>query len=247
LPAYRLIELPSGRLLAEARPDILATPLAPGSLLKLAALIALYEQGAGEARLVCARRAVVDGRVLTCVHPDLHRPLTPAEAIGYSCNTYFAALSPRLSRQALDSVLVRLGLAPTSSESPVASAAVGLAGVRATPIQLLEAFLRVVGASKAQIAMPDGARQAVRAGTELASRAGTAAAIDAAGFSGLAKTGTAAMPGGGQTGLVTAVVNTELPTHAIVVVVPGAAGRDAAAIAAELLRRHGAPVRGAAP
>ena len=127
----------------------------------------------------------------------------------------------------------------------MASAAVGLAGVRATPIQLLEAFLRVAGASKVQVTIPEGARQAVRAGTELAARAGTAAAIGAAGFSGLAKTGTAAMPGGGQMGLVTAVINTELPTHAIVVVAPGAAGRDAAAIAAGLLERHGAPRRGA--
>jgi SpoIID/LytB domain protein len=241
-----LLELPSGRVLAEARPDILATPLAPGSLMKLAALIALYEQGAGGARLACARRAVVDGRAVTCVHPDLHRPLTPADAIGYSCNTYFATLAPRLSRQALDSVLVRLGLTPISPQSPVASAAVGLAGVRATPIQLFEAFLRVVGASKVQMAMPEGARQAIRAGTELAARAGTATAIGAAGFSGLAKTGTAAMPGGGQMGLVTAVVNTELPTHAIVVLAPGAAGRDAAAIAADLLERHGAPRRTAA-
>jgi len=244
-PAYRLIALPSGRVLAETRPDVLATPLAPGSLMKLAALIALYEQGAGGAHLACARRAAVDGRTVTCVHPDLHRPLTPAEAIGYSCNTYFATLAPRLSRPALDSVLVRLGLTPTSPQSPVASAAVGLAGVRATPIQLLEAFLRVTGESKVRVAMPEGASQAIRTGTELAARAGTAAAIGDAGFSGLAKTGTAAMPGGGQMGLVTAVVNTELPTHAIVVVAAGAAGRDAAAIAADLLRRHGAPGRAA--
>ena len=244
-PAYRLIELPSGRVLYEGRPDLLATPVNPGSLLKLATLIALYEQGAGDVRLVCARRAVVDGKDVTCAHPDLHRPLTPAEAIGYSCNTYFGALAPRLSRQSLDAVLVRLGLPPSMPGAPIASAAVGLGGVRATPAQLLEAFLRAVGASTVQVAMPDGARQAIRAGTELAARAGTAAAIGAAGFSGLAKTGTAAMPGGGQMGLVTAVVNTELPTHAIVVLAPGAAGRDAAAIAADLLRRHGVPARAA--
>ena len=244
-PAYRLVELPSGRVLSEGRPDILATPVAPGSLVKLATLIALYERGAGDTRLACARRMVVDGRAITCVHPDLHRPLTPAEAIGYSCNTYFGTLAPRLTRQSLDAVLVRLGLPPSMPGSPVASVAVGLGGVRATPAQLLEAFLRAVGASKVDVSMPDGARHAIRAGTELAARAGTAAAIGAAGFSGLAKTGTAAMPGGGQMGLVTAVVNTELPTHAVVVLAPGAGGRDAAAIAADLLSRHGAPGRAA--
>jgi len=242
-PAYRLVALPSGRVLAEARPDVLATPVAPGSLMKLAALIALYEQGLGDVRVACSRRVVVDGKPLTCVHPDLHRPLTAAEAVGYSCNTYFGTLAQRLSRQSLDSVLVRLGLAPVAPGAPVASAAVGLGGVRATPAQLLEAFLRVVGASRIGVAMPDAARNALRAGTELAARTGTAAALGAAGFSGQAKTGTAPMPGGGNMGLVTATVNSELPTHAIIVLAPGAAGTDAAAIAAGLLRRHGVPHR----
>ena len=242
-PAYRLIALPSGRVIAEARADVLATPVAPGSLMKLAALIALYEQGFGDVRMACTRRVVVDGAALTCVHPDLHRPLSPADAIGYSCNTYFGTLAQRLSRQALDSVLVRLGLGPVAPGAPVATAAVGLGGVRATPLQWLEAFRRIVGDSPTSVTMPDAARRALRSGTELAARSGTAGALGAAGFSGLAKTGTAPMPGGGVLGLVTAVVSSELPTHAIVVLAPGAAGADAAAIAADLLRRHGAPHR----
>ena len=244
-PAYRLIALPSGRVAAEARPDVLATPVAPGSLMKLATLVALYEQGLGDVRVSCTRRVVVDGKPLACIHPDLHRPLTAAEAIGYSCNTYFGTLAQRLPRQSLDAVLVRLGLSPIAPGSPVASAALGLGGVRATPIQLLEAFLRLTGGSSRRAAMPEAARQALREGTELSARAGTARAIGDAGFSGLAKTGTAPMPGGGTMGLVVAVVNAELPTHAIVVLAPGAAGTDAAAIAADLLGRHGAPRRDA--
>ncbi len=244
-PAYRLIALPSGRVAAEARPDVLATPVAPGSLMKLATLVALYEQGLGDVRVSCTRRVVVDGKPLACIHPDLHRPLTAAEAIGYSCNTYFGVLAQRLPRQSLDAVLVRLGLSPIAPGSPVASAALGLGGVRATPIQLLEAFLRLTGGSSRPAAMPEAARQALREGTELSARAGTARAIGDAGFSGLAKTGTAPMPGGGTMGLVVAVVNAELPTHGIIVLAPGAAGTDAAAIAADLLGRHGAPRRDA--
>lgn len=244
-PAYRLIDLPSGRVRAEARPDVLATPVAPGSLMKLATLVALYEQGLGEVRMSCTRRAVVDGKPLTCVHPDLHRPLTAAEAIGYSCNTYFGVLAQRLRRQSLDAVLIRLGLGPTAPESPVASAAIGLSGVRATPIQLLEAFLRLTGRSTNRAAMPEAARLALREGTELAARAGTARAIGDAGFSGLAKTGTGPMPGGGTMGLVVAVVGEERSAQAIVVIAPGAAGADAAVIAADLLERHGAPKRSA--
>jgi len=90
---------------------------------------------------------MVDGKRLTCVHPDLHRPLTAAEALGHSCNVFFATVAQRLPRQALDGVLVRAGLPPVSPGAPLASAALGLSGIRATPPQLLDAFLRLVGPS----------------------------------------------------------------------------------------------------
>jgi SpoIID/LytB domain protein len=51
----------------------------------------------------------------------------------------------------------------------------------------------------------------------------------------LAKTGTAPMPGGSWMGLVVALEPADKPTRGIVVVAPGAAGLDAAAIAADLL------------
>ena len=245
-PAYRLIALPSGHVIAEARPDILATPVAPGSLVKIATLVAAVEDGLIDerTRIECHRAVTVDGKRLACVHPDLHRPLTAVEALGHSCNVFFATVAQRLSRQSLDAVLVRMGLPPLTPGSPTASGAVGLAGIKATPLQLLEAFLRTVGPSPREMAMPEPARRMVRAGTELAARNGTAAALASAGFSGLAKTGTAPMPGGGYAGIVTAEVNSELPTHAIVVFVPGGAGADAAEVAARVLAGHGAPGRG---
>jgi len=244
-PAYRLIELPSGRVLAEARPDVLASQLGPGSVIKAATLVAAVEAGIVDerTRIACRRTMMVDGKRLTCVHPDLHRPLTAAEALGHSCNVFFATVAQRLPRQALDGVLVRAGLPPVSPGAPLASAALGLSGIRATPPQLLDAFLRLVGPSPRELAMPEAARRMLRAGTELAARTGTAAALEASGFSGLAKTGTAPMPGGGVAGVVVAVISTERPTHAIVVVAPGAAGSDAAAEAATILTRHGAPRR----
>lgn len=244
-PAYRLIELPSGRVLAEARPDVLASQVGPGSVIKLATLVAAVEAGIVDerTRIGCRRTMMVDGNRLTCVHPDLHRPLTAAEALGHSCNVFFATVAQRLPRQALDAVLVRAGLPPVSPGAPLASAALGLSGIRAAPPQLLDAFLRLVGPSPRELAMPEAARRMLRAGTELAARTGTASALESSGFSGLAKTGTAPMPGGGVAGVVVAVINTELPTHAIVVVAPGAAGSDAAAEAAKILTRHGAPRR----
>ena len=243
--AYRVIELPSGRVIGEARPDILTTPVAPGSLMKLATLVALVEGGQepDHLRLVCSRDAVVDGRTVPCVHPDLHRPLSAAEALGYSCNAFFAAVSRRLSRPGLDSVIIRLGLPPLPAGTPLQTAALGLGGVRATPAQWLEAFLRLFGVSRREVSIPAAARRTLREGAERAAREGTAIALADAGFSALAKTGTAPMPGGGFEGIVVAIVNTELPTHAIVAVVPGASGAGAAAIAAQVLARHGAPRR----
>ena len=248
-PAYRLIELPSGRVLAESRPDLLAAPTAPGSIVKLATLLAAVESGIvdEQTRISCRRQILVDGKRLTCVHPDLHRPLSAAEALGHSCNVFFATVAQRLPRQSLDAALVRLGLPPADPDAPTASAALGLRGVRARPPQLLEAFLRLVGLSPREVALPAAAARILRAGTELAARSGTASALAASGLRGLAKTGTAPMPGGGAAGLVTAAVDTELPLHAIVVLVPGGAGSDAAVEAARILVRHGAPQRHGEP
>jgi stage II sporulation protein D len=244
-PAYLVIELPSQRAIAETRPDVLGNAVLPGSIIKLATLIAAVEDGIVDdsTRIACRRTITVDGKPLTCVHADLHRPLSAVEALGYSCNVFFATVAQRLRRSSLDASLVRLGLPPLAAGAPTASGALGLAGIRATPRQLLEAFLRVVGASRVDITLADGTRGMLRRGLEMAARTGTASALADAGFSGLAKTGTAPMPGGGYYGVVTAVVNTELPTHAIVVVVPGGAGADAAELAARLLVRHGVPRR----
>ena len=230
-PAYLVLELPSQRVVAEARPDVLSNAVLPGSIIKLATLVAAADDGLVDesTRIACRRTISVDGTRLTCVHPDLHRPLSAAEALGYSCNVFFATVAQRLRRSSLDAALVRMGLPPLAPGAPTASGALGLAGIRATPRQLLEAFLRVVGASRVDITLADTTRGMLRRGVEMAARTGTASALAAAGFSGLAKTGTAQMPGGGYYGIVTAVVNTELPTHASVVVVPGGAGADAAA------------------
>jgi SpoIID/LytB domain protein len=244
-PAYLVVELPSRRVVAEGRPDVLGNAVPPGSVIKMATLIAAIEDGLVDdsTRIACRRSITVDGKRLTCVHPDPHRPLSATEALGYSCNVFFATVSQRLRRSSLDATLVRMGLPPLAAEAPTASGALGLSGLRATPRQLLEAFLRVVGSSRVDISLADTTRGMLRRGLEMAARSGTASALAAAGFSGLAKTGTAPMPGGGYCGIVTALVNSELPTHAIVVVVPGGAGADAAELAARLLARHGAPRR----
>ncbi|MEW5981435.1 MAG: SpoIID/LytB domain-containing protein [Acidobacteriota bacterium] len=242
-PAYLLLELPSGRTLAESRRAVLDTPVAPGSIAKLATLAAALETGVvtDRTRILCRRRADTDGHVVECVHPDLRRPLDAVEALGYSCNGYVASIARTLDRGALNRTLARLGLPTLDPATPTVTGALGLAGIKATPRQLLEAFLRIAGSSRVAIRLDDRHRAVLRRGMELAAWSGTASALAEAGFRGMAKTGTAPMPGGGYEGLVTALVDTERPTHALVVVAPGASGAHAAELAAGILKQHGAP------
>ncbi|MEI6668903.1 MAG: SpoIID/LytB domain-containing protein [Acidobacteriota bacterium] len=246
-PAYLLLELPSRRVIAESRRDVLDTAVAPGSVIKIATLIAAVEQGVVDdaTRIACRRRITVDGHVLTCVHPDLHRPLSPVEALGYSCNTFFASVAQRLSRGALDAVLVRMGLEPSTPAAPTVLAALGLAGVRATPRALLNAFLKVAGPAPT-LHLSDATRAMVTAGLRTAATSGTASALGDAGIRALAKTGTAPMRGGGYLGMLVAATIESTPGYAIVVSVAGGAGSDAAAVAADLMTRTTASSRGPA-
>ncbi|MBP1636773.1 MAG: hypothetical protein H6Q10_3347, partial [Acidobacteria bacterium] len=103
----------------------------------------------------------------------------------------------------------------------------------ATPRQLLASFVRV--AAGAGFALDPGHRQVLIDGLRGAAGYGTARGLGDAGIPALAKTGTA--PRSGATvGLVVAVLPPDRPTHAIVVVAPGAAGVHATAIAVERLR-----------
>ena len=248
-PAYLLLELPSMRVVAEARRDVLATRLAPGSLMKVFTLAAALESGVADAgtRIMCRRTVNLDGKPVTCVHPDLHRTLGPEEALAHSCNVYFATLAKRVSRDSLDALLARAGLSPSSPTASMTRVALGLEGTRATPREWLEAFLRMSGSIEPAVALEPATRAVIRRGLELAAREGTASALAEAGYSGMAKTGTAPMPGGGYLGLVAAVVNTELPTHAIIVIAPGTSGANAAVLAAELLTKHNVPHRARRP
>jgi stage II sporulation protein D len=239
-PAYLLLELPSNEVVAESRPDVLAAAIAPGSIVKIATLIAAMEQGiVDEATPIACRRTItIDGRTLTCVHPDLHRPLVASEALGYSCNAYFATVAQRLPRSALDAVLVRMGLRPGAGGTPTGLVALGLAGVRSTPRALLASFLRVTGPAS-QFRMSDRTRETVTAGLRLAATTGTAAALGRDGVAALAKTGTAPMAGGGYQGIVVATTTDSVPNYAIVALVAGGAGADAAAVAADVIRSRG--------
>ncbi|MFI5078170.1 MAG: SpoIID/LytB domain-containing protein, partial [Vicinamibacteria bacterium] len=230
--------LSTGAVSAESRPDILDTPLLPGSIAKAATLVAALESGVitpATARL-CRRVVTVDGRTYTCTHPDLKRPLSPAEALAHSCNDFFVSLAPWLSRDALNAVRTQAGLGALAATAPLAASLVGLDGPRVKPRALIEAMARLAGVGPgAPVAMRASTRTVLLDGLRGAAEYGTASALRDGGVSALAKTGTAPMPGGGAMGLVVGLSPAMAPTRGVVVVVPGAAGLDAAAVAADLL------------
>ncbi|MGH9176372.1 MAG: penicillin-binding transpeptidase domain-containing protein, partial [Vicinamibacterales bacterium] len=240
-PAYLLQSLqnPADRL--EARSDILDTPILPGSVMKIVTLVAALESWVIEpdtARM-CRTVVTVDGTRYVCSHPDLRRPLSPAEALAYSCNDFFVSLAPRLPRMAINGLRLRLGLPPIPQTANLAAALVGLDGPRITPRGLLHILSRLAGAdSEPPVAIPDAARRVLFEGPRGASQYGSAQGLGARRIAALAKTGTAPMPGGSWMGLVVALEPAGAPTRGIVVVAPGAAGLDAAAIAADLLQER---------
>lgn len=212
---------------------MLATPVLPGSILKTATLIAALESGVvgPETRMPCPRKVEVGGRRVDCSHPDLGRPIGPAEALAHSCNAYFAAVAGRLRRESLDGVLVQLGLPPTAPSVPMPAAALGIDGNRVAADRLLTAILKVTGGT---LRLRDDTRRVVLEGLRGAAAYGTASAFGDSGLTAFAKTGTAPMPGGGYEGLVVAAFPAGRPTKAIVLIAPGGTGRDAARLAAEV-------------
>ena len=217
---------------------MLDTPMLPGSVMKAVTLVTALEAGVIDARtgVMCRRVVTVDGVRYTCAHPDLKRPLSPAEALAHSCNDFFVSLATRLSREQLNRTRVAVGLPPLAAAARLPASLVGLDGPRVTPRSLVDVLARLtaVGPDPA-VAMRPSTRTVLIEGLTGAAAYGTAAALGERGVTALAKTGTAPMPGGGVAGMVVALVPAEAPTHGIVVVAPGAAGLDAAAVAADMV------------
>jgi SpoIID/LytB domain protein len=247
----------------ESRPEILDTPILPGSVMKAVALVAALESGviAADTSRMCRRTVTVGGRRYSCSHPGLKRPLTPAEALAHSCNDFFVSLAPRLSRVKVNEVRARIGLPPIAAAADFAASLVGLDGPRITPRRLLDAFTRLIGgppslarrtaASENAAGGPTGtplmwgpplggpsvvqARQVLLDGLRGAATYGSASELASREIPALAKTGTASMPGGGSLGILIAFTPADAPRRATIVVAPGAAGRDATSIAGDLL------------
>ena len=237
-PAYFVRSLQNSVDRYEARPEVLDTQILPGSVIKVVALVAALESGVivPETTRMCRRSATVDGRKYVCSHPDLQRPLSAAEALAHSCNDFFVSLVPRLSRSMVNDVRVRFGLPPVPDSADLPASLIGLDGPRITPRALLDLVSRMAGADPQRpVTISAPARRVLLEGLRGAANYGSAQALNVRKPPVLAKTGTAPMPGGSWMGLVVALEPADKPTRGMVVVAPGAAGLDAAAMAADLL------------
>ncbi|MFA5907231.1 MAG: SpoIID/LytB domain-containing protein [Vicinamibacterales bacterium] len=239
--AFFVRSLDNPRDRREARADILDTPVLPGSIVKAVALVAALEDGVIRAgsNHRCRRTVTADGQTFVCAHPDLKRPLSPAEALAYSCNDFFVSLAPRLSRDSLNKARLAAGLPPIARGTPMAPALVGLAGPRTSPRALIDVMARLAGAGTDKpVPMRAETRSVLLEGLRGAAEYGTASSLKGAGISALAKTGTILMPSGAALGLVVALTPADRPTRGIVVAAPGGAGVDAAAIASDVLTQR---------
>lgn len=248
--AWFIRNLANPRDRREAGSPVLDTPILPGSVIKAVTLVTALESGAIDAgtTAMCRRVVTVDGVRFVCAHPDLKRPLSAAEALAYSCNSFFVSLAPRLTRDAVNRTRLAAGLPPLGTQARLAPALVGLDGPRVTPRALVDVLARLAGVGPDPgVPMRAPTRTVLLEGLRGAATFGTAAALGERGVSAWAKTGTAPMPSGGVAGLVVALVPAFRPTHGLVVVAPGAAGRDAADIAADVVALGGAAAPTSAP
>lgn len=241
----RDLSVPSA--LASESADRLDQPMAPGSVMKIATLAAALEAGiiTPASSLACTRHAQVAGRDLRCTHPDLHRPLRAEDVLGYSCNSVAATLAGRLPRAALEKVLLDLGLPPATAGAPVAGVGLGVEGLRVSPRRLADMMARVVS-EPSPLPWKPSTLATIRAGLALAARSGTAAALAGRGLSDVfAKTGTTVVEGR-SLGVVVGSASLARRSDAaastprrvvFVLVASGAAGLDAASLAADRLTR----------
>jgi stage II sporulation protein D len=235
--AYALVDLSSGDVGESQHVARLSDPLLPGSIMKIVTLQAALASGvvSTSTRLACPRRVRHGERVLDCSHPDFPAGLGPAEALAHSCNAFFVAIAPRVGREALSRAARSIGLPAVPPDADLVLAALGLDGSRVSALMLLRAVGRAVQAGG--YGARDASRGLIAAGLRDCALGGTASALGRAHIDALAKTATTEAPGGGVLGVVVVLSPSRLPRRGVVVLAPGAAGRDAAEIAAALLAR----------
>jgi len=151
---------------------------APGSAVKPLVLAAMTQRGAAH----CGRKLVVAGRRLDCTHTVPASDVDAETALAASCNCWFALRARAVEPAMLHTALLRAGAEARLAQTPdeLALQALGLEGVRFTPMALAEAYRGLAGSRDAVL----------RGGLERAVREGTAQLAGLNGLTVAGKTGT---------------------------------------------------------
>jgi len=206
---------------------------ATGSAIKpLVALLALESGAIGPDMEVLCRR---QSGPLGCSHPAALLPYRLEDALAFSCNYFFAEVGRRVGRARLEEGFRRIGLQVEASDP--ALAATGAAGVRASPRQLL-ALMMDLAAGRLRFRSEHTAL--VKSAMAKAVRDGTAKAASVPGLAIAGKTGTAAWPGlrYRNSGWFVGWAPADAPRLALVVWVKTGEGKQAAALAGQILRGY---------
>jgi cell division protein FtsI/penicillin-binding protein 2 len=256
--AVVVLDVTSGKVLAQSNLKVAAQRVTPpGSVVKPFVLLELLQSGKldPQQRLVCQRKLILAGKRMDCTHSAVVTDLAAADAIAYSCNSYFAQVASRLSPSELVEAYqragftARTGLAPKEGESAgritlapdlphLQLQALGDWGVEVTPLKLLDAY-RMLALHRLNNDLPlaaplfDGLEGSVQYGMAHTDRGPIG--ITAAG-----KTGTAAGSTTPQThGFFVGYAPADKPEIVLVVYLEHGHGSDAAEIAAPIFAAYG--------
>jgi cell division protein FtsI/penicillin-binding protein 2 len=253
-----VLDVSSGKIIAQSNLKIAGERVtAPGSTLKPLVLLELLQSGKVDPgqHLACHRRLTIAGRSMDCTHSPAITQLDAADAIAYSCNSYFAAVATRLTSAELAGSLERAGFASrtelvadeavgriaTAADAPHQQLqALGYWGVEVTPLELVAAY-RNLALHKLKNDLPSPAAAPVFSGLERSVQYGMAhsEAASPSGITFAGKTGTAAGTTSAQThGFFVGYAPADKPEIVLVVYLDHGRGADAAAIAAPIFHAY---------
>jgi cell division protein FtsI/penicillin-binding protein 2 len=166
---------------------------APGSVIKPLLLEYALQHGIvrPDTTVYCRRTLRIGERSLPCTHPADQNVFTASSALAESCNTWFAEMARRFSGPQLEAALAATHLPHLDMEEATVEqrqlAVLGLQGVTTSPLQLAQAYLRLLQ----QLPSTDPVAQGLRGSV----RYGMADSAAVPGMDVLGKTGTASNPG----------------------------------------------------
>jgi cell division protein FtsI/penicillin-binding protein 2 len=248
------LDVSSGKILGQSNMKMAAERVtAPGSAVKPFVLLELLQSGKvdPERHLVCRRALTIAGRRMDCTHSPAVTNLDAADAIAYSCNTYFAQVATKLSPSELAGTFERAGftsrteLVPEEAVGSVVGAAdeahlqlqaLGYWGVEVTPLGLLAAY-RNLALHKLKNDLPAAAP--VFLGLERAVQYGMAHEAEPTGITAAGKTGTASGAKPQNHGFFLGYAPAEKPEIVLLVYLEHRRGSDAAAVAAPIFTAYG--------